>query len=108
DLQGVALLDLDSGQLKKRHIVNNVKNTSYRPGWLAADVRATPDGQKMVHAAGGGLTVMDYVAGTSHSVVSTRSDDRHGTRLAVGADGHVYGILNQSTLVQLALAPELT
>ncbi|MFJ2351677.1 hypothetical protein [Glutamicibacter sp. NPDC087673] len=107
DLQGVALLDLDSGQLKKRHIVNNVKNTSYRPGWLAADVRATPDGQKMVHAAGGGITVLDYVAGTTHSVVSTRSHDRHGTRLTVGADGHVYGILNQTTLVQLALEPEL-
>lgn len=105
DLQGVALLDLESGALRKRHVVNSVKNTSYRPGWLNADIRATPDGQKMVHTAGGEVTVMDYAAGTTHSVVSTRSQDRFGTRLTVGADGHVYGFLNQTALAQFALTP---
>lgn len=107
DLQGVALLDLESGALKKRHVVNNVKNTSYRPGWLSADMRATPDGQKMVHTAAGEVTVIDYVSGTTHSVVSTRRQDRFGTRLTVGADRQVYGTLNQTALVQFALTPEL-
>lgn len=106
DLQGVAFLDLESGQLKKRHIVNEVKNTSYRPGWLNADMRFTLDGDKMVHTAAGAVTVIDYRAGSTHALVAARPQDRYGTRLTVGADGRVYGSINQTTLVQFALEPK--
>lgn len=106
DLQGVVFLDLESGQLKKRHIVNEVKNTSYRPGWLNADMRVTLDGDKMVHTAAGEVTVIDYRAGSTHAVVAERPQGRYGTRLTVGADGRVYGSINQTTLVQFALEPK--
>lgn len=106
DLQGVAFLDVENGLVKKRHIVNNVKNTSYRPGWLNADMRPTRDAHKMVHTAAGEVTVIDYAKGITHAVKSSRPKDRYGTRLTVGADGRVYGSLNQTSLVQFALEPK--
>lgn len=103
DLQGIALLDPHSGALKKRITINSVRNSAYRPGWLAADLVFTKSKSQAVHAAAGQVTVMDFLNHRIHRLVSLKETDQYGTRLTVSEEDRVYGVLNQTQLVELSM-----
>ncbi|MCS3492076.1 hypothetical protein M2368_001048 [Arthrobacter sp. JUb119] len=106
DLQGIVFLDATNGSVRKRHVVNDVRNASFKAGWRSADLIATLDGSKMIHTAAGYISILDFSEGKTHRVVSQIPGAKYGPRLTRAANGNIYGTFNDTDLVELSISPD--
>ena len=104
DLEGIAILDVRTGKLMKRHYLTGISNSGRRPGWANSHIAALDSGARLIHSAGGIATLIDFEDGHSHRIGSG-AQARFGSRLASTPDGKVYGTQHQTTLVELNLRP---
>lgn len=106
DLQGIIFIDVTTGAVMKRHVVNEVRNASYKAGWRSADLTVTFDGSKMIHTAAGYVSILDFRVGKVHRVLSQIPGAKYGTRLTRAINGNIYGTFNETDLVELSISPD--
>ena len=103
DIEGIAVIDPDSGKLVKRHRLTDVAYEERRPGWANADIARIGEGTRLVHSAHGIATVVDFVEGTIARLGNPKDQVSFGARLAVGPTGRVFGSMDQTTVVEFDL-----
>lgn len=107
DIEGIHVIDPETGERTARHLLSSIQNANQRPGWASADLVLAGDGSKMVHAAGGRATIVDFRTGTLARIGGADSKIRFGSRLSSSNSGRVFGTANKSELVELDLNPVL-
>ncbi|MGP9650346.1 hypothetical protein ACT3TP_07655 [Glutamicibacter sp. AOP38-B1-38] len=105
DLEGVNVLDPESGRLLRKHRLTNAKNTSYRPGWKNADLVVLEQQGKAVHSAAGTTTVINFPAGTRATIGSPQLTHQFGSRLTASNDGRVFANAAKTSIAELDLQP---
>ncbi|MFC0675705.1 hypothetical protein [Brachybacterium hainanense] len=103
DLEGIAVIDPRNGRLEVRHTLTDVPNSSQRPGWASADLVVA--GDRVVHAAAGTITIVDFRAGTASRVADAGGRAAFGSRLAASPQGRVFAISQGTDVVEIATAP---
>lgn len=106
DMEGLIVVDPQSGKLVKRHRLTDISNKSRRPGWASADLVAVGDGSKLVHSAGGTATVVNFRNGNKANIGNPRDAVHFASRLAVLPSGKVFSHVDKTVLVELDLEPK--
>ncbi|MGV2854638.1 hypothetical protein ACNPON_08465 [Glutamicibacter sp. AGC13] len=104
DIEGVIVIDPDNGAMVRKHYLSNTENSNRRPGWASADI-AVSAGGKLVHSAADVTTVIDFMSHTKSTIGSRESHCKFGYRITALPDGRVFGVHNDTSLVELDLLP---
>ncbi|PRA14097.1 hypothetical protein CQ010_11975 [Arthrobacter sp. MYb211] len=104
DIEGIIIIDPVDGSLVRKHRLSPTNNSQRRAGWASADIAIASDG-KIVHSAADTTTVVDFLTGTKSMIGNRESEAKFGYRLASLPTGRVFGVLNDTSLVELDLTP---
>lgn len=104
DIEGVAVIDPNNGAMVRKHRLSDTDNSNRRPGWASADI-ALSTGGKIVHSAADVTTVVDFVSHTKSTIGSRESKHKFGYRVTALPDGRVFGVYNDTALVEFDLTP---
>ncbi|WP_345474231.1 hypothetical protein QMQ05_07265 [Glutamicibacter ectropisis] len=102
DVEGIAVIDIRTGKLAKKHKLTKADNSQARAGWNNASIALLDGGDRVVHLASGRATLIDFLHERSHQIGDVATT-KLGVRAASGANGKVYATKNQTTLVELDL-----
>ncbi len=102
DVEGIAVIDIRTGKLAKKHKLTTADNSQARAGWNNASIALLDGGDRVVHLASGRATLIDFLHERSHQIGDV-AKTKLGVRAASGANGKVYATKNQTTLVELDL-----
>ncbi|MGP9787865.1 hypothetical protein ACT3UD_16340 [Glutamicibacter sp. 287] len=104
DIEGIIIVDPIDGSLVRKHRLSTTNNSQRRAGWASADIAIASDG-KIVHSAADTTTVVDFLTGSKSTIGSRETKAKFGYRLASLPTGRVFGVLNDTSLVELDLTP---
>ncbi|WP_417366239.1 hypothetical protein [Glutamicibacter arilaitensis] len=104
DIEGVAVIDPNNGAMVRKHRLSDTDNSNRRPGWASADI-ALSTGGKIVHSAADVTTVVDFLSHTKSTIGSRESKHKFGYRVTALPDGRVFGVYNDTALVEFDLTP---
>ncbi|MBG0738953.1 PQQ-binding-like beta-propeller repeat protein [Paeniglutamicibacter antarcticus] len=93
-INGLIILDPGTGKVLRTHML---RNRSARPGYLSVRTLQLPGTSKVVHNAGGILTLIDLRAGTRSELAS----GAYGTQMAIRADGRLFASKDHTHVVEL-------
>lgn len=103
DLEGLAIVDPRDGELVARHELGPVANSSQRPGWASADLAVVDGGRFIAHAAGGFVTVADFLTGEFSEVQDGSSADVFGSRVTASPAGRLFVPARGTNIAEVGL-----
>lgn len=104
DVEGLNVLDVQTGELVARHRLTDAQNRDFRAGWARADLAVLSNG-KIVYSAVGTVIVIDLDRGQYSLVPVPKGKRTFGSRLAVSSSDKAYAAVDGTSLVELDLTP---